>query len=142
MVVTTVRYGDHSRRRSKSAELMDVDPGVAGGNRTRSFAFPDPRTARYLTADPVGMLTSVNPVVSRVLSEGWQEPIPLGHFARRYNPLISGIASGDLSTLRMGENGQVQVHHRRLRDIPLDDLTESDWYQIKRNFPRAVVEFC
>ncbi|KAJ3765766.1 hypothetical protein FB446DRAFT_829186, partial [Lentinula raphanica] len=137
----TVRYGDHSRRRSKSAEPMDVDPGAAGGNRTRSLAFPDPRTARYLTADPVGMLTSVNPVVSRVLSEGWQEPIPLGHFARRYNPLISGIASGDLSTLRMGENGQVQVHHRRLRDIPLDDLTESDWYQIKQNFPCAVVEF-
>ncbi|KAJ3720064.1 hypothetical protein C8R42DRAFT_108418 [Lentinula raphanica] len=136
----TVRYRDHSRRRSRSAEPMEVDPGV-GGRSSRSFAFPDPRTARYLDADPVGMLTSVHPVVVKVLADGWQEPIPLGHFARRFNPLISGHTPGDLSTLRMGENGQVQVHQRRLRDISLDELTETDWYQIKRNFPRAVTEF-
>ncbi|KAJ3748258.1 hypothetical protein EV360DRAFT_76252, partial [Lentinula raphanica] len=136
-----VRHNDHARRRSRSVEPMDVDPVIAGGSWTCSYAFPDPRTARYLDADPVGMLTSVNPVVIKVLSEGWSEPLPLGHFARRFNPLMSGTAPGDLSTLRMGDNGQVQVHHRRLRDIPLDDLTETDWYQIKRNFPRAVKEF-
>ncbi|KAJ3824526.1 hypothetical protein F5880DRAFT_367661 [Lentinula raphanica] len=134
-----VRMTDHTRRRSRSLEPMDIDHGIGG--RARSFAFPDPRTARYLDADPVGMLTSVNPVVIKVLSDGWQEVIPLGHFARHFNPLISGHAPGDLSTLRMGDNGQVQVHHRRLRDISLDDLTETDWYQIQRNFPRAVKEF-
>ncbi|KAJ3776961.1 hypothetical protein FB446DRAFT_813303, partial [Lentinula raphanica] len=128
----TVRYSDHTRRRSRSVDPMDADRGVVGGSRTRSLAFPDPRTARYLDADPVGMLTSVHPMVVKVLSEGWQEPIPLGYFARWFNPLIPGQASGDLSTLRMGENGQVQVHHRRLRDLPLDDLTESDWYQVAR----------
>ncbi|KAJ3822972.1 hypothetical protein F5880DRAFT_602652 [Lentinula raphanica] len=120
---------------------MDVDPVVVGAGRTRPLAFPDPRTARFLAADPVGMLTSVNPVVSKILSEGWLEPLPLGHFARRFNPLFPGGPAGDLSTLRMGENGQVQVHHHRLREIPLDDLTETDWYQIKRNLPRAVREF-
>ncbi|KAJ3966256.1 hypothetical protein EV361DRAFT_872543 [Lentinula raphanica] len=118
-----VRYNDHTRKRSRSVEPMDVDLVVAGGSRTRSYAFPDPRTAKYLDADPVGMLTSVSPIVIKVLSEGWTELIPLGHFARRFNPLISGSAPGDLSTLRMGDNGQVQVHHRRLRDISLDDLT-------------------
>ncbi|KAJ3816093.1 hypothetical protein F5880DRAFT_1619801, partial [Lentinula raphanica] len=136
-----VRYSDHTRRRSRSVEPMSVDPVFPGAGGGRSYAFPDPRTARFLEADPAGMLTSVSPAVIKVLSEGWSEPIPLGHFARRYNPLIAGGPAGDLSTLRMGENGQVQVHHRRLREIPLDDLTESDWYQIKRNFPRAVQEF-
>ncbi|KAJ3758804.1 hypothetical protein EV360DRAFT_70011 [Lentinula raphanica] len=134
-----VRYSGHLRRRSKSADPMDVEP-VSGG-RSRSLAFPDPRTARFLDADPVGMLTTVNPVVVKVLADGWQEPIPLGHFARRFNPLMSGYSSGELSTLRMGENGQVQVHHCRLREIPLDELTETDWYQIKRNFPQAIREY-
>ncbi|KAJ3751689.1 hypothetical protein EV360DRAFT_89471 [Lentinula raphanica] len=77
------RLADHTRRRSRSLEPMEVVHGV--GDRTRSFAFPDPRTARYLDADPVGMLTSVSPVVIKVLAEGWQEVIPLGHFARRFN---------------------------------------------------------
>ncbi|KAJ3719278.1 hypothetical protein C8R42DRAFT_643544 [Lentinula raphanica] len=125
----------------RSVEPMEVDRVAASGGRAHSYAFLDPRTAKFLAADPAGMLTSVNPVVSKVLSEGWSEPIPLGHFARCFNPLLAGGASGDLSMLRMGENGQVQVHHRRLRDIPLDDLTESDWYQIKCNFPRVVKEF-
>ncbi|KAJ3967107.1 hypothetical protein EV361DRAFT_953504 [Lentinula raphanica] len=58
---SAVRHGDHTRRRSKSMDRMDVDPVVGGGIRSRAWAFPDPRTARYLEADPVGMLTSVNP---------------------------------------------------------------------------------
>ncbi|KAJ3816440.1 hypothetical protein F5880DRAFT_1619319 [Lentinula raphanica] len=104
-----IRFGDHIRRRSKSLGRMEVDPIAVGSSQPRSLAFPDPRTARYLPADPVGMLTSVHPVVSKVLAEGWQEPIPLGYFARRYNPLIPGQASSDLSTLRMGENDQAKL---------------------------------
>ncbi|KAJ3730740.1 hypothetical protein C8R42DRAFT_637409 [Lentinula raphanica] len=94
-----VRYSGHLRRRSKSADPMDVEP-----------------VTRFLDADPVEMLTSVNPVVVKVLADGWQEPIPLGHFARCFNPLMSGYSSGELSTLRMGENGQ-------------------------RNFPQAIREY-
>ncbi|KAJ3840490.1 hypothetical protein F5878DRAFT_68930 [Lentinula raphanica] len=86
------RLADHTRRRSRSLEPMDMEVVHGVGDRTRSFAFPDPRTARYLDADPVGMLTSVSLVVIKVLAEGWQEVIPLGHFARRFNPLISGHA--------------------------------------------------
>ncbi|KAJ3819243.1 hypothetical protein F5880DRAFT_1130478 [Lentinula raphanica] len=104
--------------------------------------FPKVTESIMPKSDPVGMLTSVSQAVIRVLRNGWSEPIPLGHFARRHNLLFTSHTAPqlDISSFHIMEGGQVRLKNKQLHDISIMDLTMNDWNEIKRNMPRAIRE--
>ncbi|KAJ3746900.1 hypothetical protein EV360DRAFT_76427 [Lentinula raphanica] len=100
----------------------------------------DVQDKNWWRTDPVGMLTSVSQAVITVLRNGWCEPIPLGHFARRNNLLFTSYTALDASSFHITEGGQVRLKTKRLHDISIMDLTINDWNEIKRNMPKAIRE--
>ncbi|KAJ3976707.1 hypothetical protein EV361DRAFT_235210 [Lentinula raphanica] len=102
--------------------------------------FPKVTESIMPRSDPVGMLTSVSQAVITVLRNGWCEPIPLGHFARRNNLLFTSYTALDASSFHITEGGQVRLKTKRLHDISIMDLTINDWNEIKRNMPKAIRE--
>ncbi|KAJ3963321.1 hypothetical protein EV361DRAFT_226700, partial [Lentinula raphanica] len=120
---------------------FDVRAAYRLGSRSK-LPFPKVSQARRPTADPVGLLTSVSHAVVDALRRGWSEVIPLGHFSRRYSPLVSSHTPSldSNSSITIGEGGQVSLKNKHLPEIPIESLTLNDWNEIKRNMPRAIRE--
>ncbi|KAJ3714481.1 hypothetical protein C8R42DRAFT_646409 [Lentinula raphanica] len=108
-------------------DIQVVPQVVYRPNGKLRVPFPKVTQSRRPEADPAGLLTGVSHEVIEVLRNGWNVVIPLGHFAHRYNPLISNHVPSSSS-----DEG--------LPDIPLMDMTINEWNEIKRNMPRALRE--
>ncbi|KAJ3970355.1 hypothetical protein EV361DRAFT_869336 [Lentinula raphanica] len=121
-----VNQGDPGMPRAIPQNSQAVPQIVYKSSGKLRVPFPKVTQSRRPTSDPAGLLTGVSHEVIEVLRNGWNEVIPLGHFARRYSPLISNHVPSS-----SGEG---------LSEIPLMDMTINDWNEIKRNMPRALRE--
>ncbi|KAJ3817720.1 hypothetical protein F5880DRAFT_1511550 [Lentinula raphanica] len=123
------------------AQNLDFCATYEAGSRSK-LPFPKVSQARQPTADPVGLLTSVSHAVVDALRRGWSEVILLGHFSRRYSPLVSSHTPSldSNSSITIGKGGQVSLKNKHLPGIPIESLTLNDWNEIKRNMPRAIWE--
>ncbi|KAJ3831044.1 hypothetical protein F5878DRAFT_668002, partial [Lentinula raphanica] len=129
------------RYHREEREEVPRDRDVARSSKSK-VPFPKVTESVMPRSDPVGMLTSVSQAVISVLRNGWCEPIPLGHFARRNNLLFTSYTGPalDASSFHITEGGQVRLKSKRLHDISILELTMNDWNEIKRNMPKAIRE--
>ncbi|KAJ3724020.1 hypothetical protein C8R42DRAFT_641121 [Lentinula raphanica] len=129
------RYNDRDADHRRDKETVKT---------TSRSKVPFPKVTQSVmpTSDPVGMLTSVSQAVIKVLRNGWSEPIPLGHFARRSNLLFTSHTAPqlDISSFQITEGGQVRLKNKQLHDISIMDLSINNWNEIKRNMPKAIRE--